>query len=97
MVFPCELSAVSVLSHMIYPSDPLSDGLLLKCLFTNPHPQNILMKEDSLVIVPVVDVEASLQVDVKAKRSVNSVLVSVCLCGGGGQHGQFPGSVVTVP
>lgn len=57
MVFPCELSAMSVLSHMIYPSDPLSDGLSFKTpVHKSPPSKTGLMKEDSRVIVPVVDV-----------------------------------------
>lgn len=67
MVFPCELS---VLSHMIYPSDPLCDGPSLKTpVHKSPPTKTGLMKEDSLVIVPVVDDEASLQVEVKPNEA----------------------------
>lgn len=61
---------MSVLSHMIYPSDPLSDGPSVKTpVHKSPPSKTGLMKEDSLVIVPVVDVEASLQVDVKPNEA----------------------------
>lgn len=66
----CELTAMSVLSHMIYPSDPLSDRLSIKTpVHKSPPSKTGLMKEDSLVIVPVFDVEASLQVDVKPNEA----------------------------
>lgn len=61
---------MSVLSHMIYPSDPLSDSPSFKTpVHKSPPSKTGLMKEDSLVIVPVVDIEASLQVDVKPNEA----------------------------
>lgn len=70
MVSPCEQSSMSVLSHMIYPSDPLSDCPSFKTpVLKSPSSKTTLTKEDSLVIVPVVDTEASLQVDVKPNEA----------------------------